>query len=111
LASHCPSAQVAACQRHGLDVHLHDARQVTRDSFGEFDAVASVGGFEHLLTGDSWPAAKRRSIASVRRIASVFPTRRFYVQTMVLGDANMIPEEAHHLLTTASNSPKLSRVT
>src|ERR671914_1380676 len=25
------SAQAAACRRHGLDVHLRDARQVTRD--------------------------------------------------------------------------------
>src|SRR6266849_5723804 len=28
------SAQVAACRRHGLDVHLYDAREVTGDSFG-----------------------------------------------------------------------------
>src|SRR5215469_1705716 len=42
------SAQVAACQRHGLDVHLYDARKVTRGSFGRFDAVSSVGGFEHF---------------------------------------------------------------
>src|SRR5437868_14481341 len=28
------SAQVAACQRHGLDVHLDDARKVTRETFG-----------------------------------------------------------------------------
>src|SRR5881394_3693803 len=28
------SAQVAACRRHGLDVHRRDAREVTRDTFG-----------------------------------------------------------------------------
>src|SRR5213596_1792992 len=39
------SAQAAACRRHGLDVHLHDARQVTGESFGSFDAVASLGAF------------------------------------------------------------------
>src|ERR671917_906825 len=32
------SAQQAACRRHGLDVHLHDAREVTRDCFGPFHA-------------------------------------------------------------------------
>src|SRR5579884_2306844 len=42
------SAQLEACRRHGLDVHLHDAREVTRESFGAFDAVASLGAFEHL---------------------------------------------------------------
>src|SRR5450759_3478384 len=25
------AAQAASCRRHGLDVHVHDARQVTRD--------------------------------------------------------------------------------
>src|SRR3954464_9564182 len=34
------SAQAAACRRHGLEVHLRDMRQVTRDTFGPFDAVA-----------------------------------------------------------------------
>src|SRR6478609_10470014 len=32
------SAQAAACRRHGLDVHLVDARHLTRESFGPFDA-------------------------------------------------------------------------
>src|ERR1700758_5478923 len=27
------SAQAAACRRHGLDVHIHDAREVDADSF------------------------------------------------------------------------------
>src|SRR5213079_2526151 len=31
------SAQVAACRRHGLDVHLEDARHVTPETFGAFD--------------------------------------------------------------------------
>jgi cyclopropane-fatty-acyl-phospholipid synthase len=44
------SAQAAACRRHGLDVHLQDAREVTRDSFGPFDAVASLGAFEHFCS-------------------------------------------------------------
>src|ERR1700716_867157 len=41
------AAQVAACRRHGLDVEPLDARQVSRESLGRFDAVASLGGFEH----------------------------------------------------------------
>src|SRR6202035_2672685 len=54
------SAQVAACRRHGLDVHLHDAREVTSDSFGPFDAVASVGGFEHFCSPDEYMAGRQR---------------------------------------------------
>src|SRR5258708_18769082 len=44
------SAQLEACRRHGLDVHLRDAREVTRESFGPFDAVASLGAFEHFCS-------------------------------------------------------------
>src|SRR6478609_6920527 len=42
------SAQASSCRRHGLDVHLHDAREITRESFGPFDGVASLGAFEHF---------------------------------------------------------------
>src|SRR5947209_18356392 len=42
------SAQHESCRRHGLDVHLSDAREVTRDTFGPFDSVASLGAFEHF---------------------------------------------------------------
>src|SRR5947199_7548979 len=31
------SAQLESCSRYGLDVHLQDALQVTRDTFGPFD--------------------------------------------------------------------------
>src|SRR5947208_3660140 len=37
------SAQADACRQHGLEVHLHDARQITGACFGPFDAVASLG--------------------------------------------------------------------
>ncbi len=89
------SAQVAACRRHGLDVHLYDAREVTRDSFGGFDAVSSVGGFEHFCSPDDYLAGRQEGIygAVFARIASLLPEGgRFYVQTMVWGP-NMIPEE------------------
>src|SRR5437879_452415 len=32
------SAQAVACRRNGLDVRIYDARDVTRESFGAFDA-------------------------------------------------------------------------
>jgi len=48
------SAQMKACHRHGLDVRLHDARAVTQDTFGPFDAVASLGAFEHFCSPDDY---------------------------------------------------------
>jgi cyclopropane-fatty-acyl-phospholipid synthase len=89
------SAQVAACRRHGLDVHLYDAREVTRDSFGAFDAVASVGGFEHFCSPDDYLGDRQEEIygAVFAQIASLLPDDgRFYMQTMVWGP-KMIPAE------------------
>jgi cyclopropane-fatty-acyl-phospholipid synthase len=86
-------AQYAACKRHGLDVHLFDARKLDRLSFGPFDAVASLGAFEHFCSPDEYRAGRQgdvyRDIFS--RIADVLPPQgRLYLQTMVFG-ANMIP--------------------
>jgi cyclopropane-fatty-acyl-phospholipid synthase len=71
------SAQVAACLRHGLDVHLHDARELTPERFGRFDAVASLGAFEHFCSPEDYRAARQEEIYRriFGRVASVLPTR------------------------------------
>jgi len=87
------SAQAAACRRHGLDVKLHDARQVDRDTFGPFDAVASLGAFEHFCSPQDYRAGRQEETyrGLFARTASVLPDGgRFYLQTMVFG-RNMIP--------------------
>jgi cyclopropane-fatty-acyl-phospholipid synthase len=87
------SAQAAACRRHGLDVHLQDAREVTHDSFGPFDAVASLGAFEHFCSPEEQRAGRQEDVyrGLFARIASVLPAGgRLYLQTMVFGP-NMIP--------------------
>jgi cyclopropane-fatty-acyl-phospholipid synthase len=88
-------AQLASCRRHGLDVHLHDAREVTRERFGAFDAVASLGAFEHFCSPDDYEAGRQDEIYRdlFARVASMLPdSGRFYLQTMVFG-RNMIPAE------------------
>ena len=57
-------AQLAACRRHELDVHLFDARQLKRESFGAFDAVASLGAFEHFCSPDEYRAGRQEEIYS-----------------------------------------------
>ena len=87
------SAQAAACRRHGLDVHLFDARELTRDSFGSFDAVASLGAFEHFCSAEAFRAGEQDALYRdlFARIASVLPDGgRLYLQTMVFG-RRMIP--------------------
>jgi cyclopropane-fatty-acyl-phospholipid synthase len=89
------SAQAAACRRHGLDVHLQDAREVTRDTFGPFDAVASLGAFEHFCSPEDHRAGRQDELyrGLFARIGSVLPDKgRFFLQTMVFG-RNMIPAE------------------
>ena len=89
------SAQVAACRRHGLDVRLEDARRVSRERLGEFDAAASLGAFEHFCSPDEYRAGRQEDIYRdfFARVASLLPSDgRFYLQTMVFG-RNMIPLE------------------
>jgi cyclopropane-fatty-acyl-phospholipid synthase len=86
------SAQVASCRGHGLDVHLRDARTVEPETFGRFDAVASLGAFEHFCSPDEYRAGRQEEIYSqlFANAAAVLPAGgRFYLQTMVFG-ANMI---------------------
>jgi cyclopropane-fatty-acyl-phospholipid synthase len=90
------SAQVAACRRHGLDVHLYDALAVTRETFGAFDAVASLGAFEHFCSKQQHDAGRQEDIYRdlFARVAGLLPAGgRFYLQTMVFG-RRMIPFEA-----------------
>jgi cyclopropane-fatty-acyl-phospholipid synthase len=89
------SAQLAACRRHGLEVHLLDARQVTRETFGTFDAAASLGAFEHFCSPEEYRAGRQEEIYRrlFTQIAGLLPDEgRFYLQTMVFG-RNMIPDE------------------
>jgi len=87
------SAQVTACRRHGLDVQLSDARRLTREEFGAFDAVVSLGAFEHFCSPEEHAAGHQDEIYRdlFARVASVLSANgRFYLQTMVFGP-NMIP--------------------
>ena len=71
------SAQEAACKRHGLDVHLRDARQVTGDTFGPFDAVASLGAFEHFCSPEDYRSGRQERVYRdlFARIAGLLPGR------------------------------------
>jgi cyclopropane-fatty-acyl-phospholipid synthase len=87
------SAQAESCRSHGLDVHLTDVRAIDRDTFGGFDAVASLGAFEHFCSPEDYRAGRQEDVYRdvFERAASVLPARgRLYLQTMVFG-RRMIP--------------------
>lgn len=99
------SAQAAACRRHGLDVHVHDALTVDRDTFGPFDAVASLGAFEHFCPPEAAAAGRQEQVYRdlFANLATLLPSGgRLYVQTMVFG-RNMIDMEGVSL-----NAPRES---
>src|SRR5436190_5362277 len=90
------SAQAEACRRHGLDAHLQDARDVTIDTFGEFDAVASLGAFEHFCSPDEHRAGRQEEIYRqlfVRIAGLLGEGGRLYLQTMVFGRNMIQPEQ------------------
>jgi cyclopropane-fatty-acyl-phospholipid synthase len=89
-------AQAASCRRHGLDVHLHDALTVTRDTFGAFDAVASLGAFEHFCSPEDYRAGRQEEIyrGLFANVAGLLePGERLYLQTMVFGRNMIDPAE------------------
>jgi cyclopropane-fatty-acyl-phospholipid synthase len=89
------SAQAEACRRNGLDVHVRDARSVGVDAFGPFDAVASLGAFEHFCSVEDYEAGRQDQVYRdlFSHWATVLPQGgRLYVQTMVFG-RHMIPRD------------------
>jgi cyclopropane-fatty-acyl-phospholipid synthase len=87
--------QATACRRNGLDVHLHDCRAITPATFGTFDAVVSLGAFEHFCSVEEWRAGRQAPIYNqlFGSVAALLPDRgRFFLQTMVFG-RRMIPHQ------------------
>jgi cyclopropane-fatty-acyl-phospholipid synthase len=102
------AAQLAACRRHGLDVRLHDARLVDHESFGGFDAVVSLGAFEHFCSPEDYRQGRQEEIyrSLFKRIAGLLPGKgRFYLQTMVFG-RNMIPADQIDLKALMALPPR-----
>ena len=91
------SAQAEACRRNGLDVRITDARRVTRESLGEFDALASLGAFEHFCSFDDYHAGRQEAVYEelFAQLAGLLPEGgRLYLQTMVFGRNMIDPDEA-----------------
>ena len=90
-------AQAESCRRHGLEAHIHDAREVTGETFGPFDAVASLGAFEHFCSPEDYRAGRQDDVYRklFENTATVLPDGgRFYLQTMVFGPNMIDPDRA-----------------
>jgi cyclopropane-fatty-acyl-phospholipid synthase len=86
------TAQVEACIKNGLNVHLMDCRTILPTAFGKFDAIVSLGAFEHHCSKEEWRQGKQDEIYSnfFKVVSNLLnEKKRFYLQTMTFGK-NMI---------------------
>jgi len=95
--------QYAACKRNGFDVYIQNYRTLSPDTFGKFDAVVSVGAFEHFCSIEEYRAGKQNEIYQnfFKIVSDLLPVGgRCFIQTMVF-EEGMIPLEAINI-----NAPK-----
>lgn len=80
--------QAEVCRRGGLEVYVKDWKEVTTDTFGDFDAIVSVGAFEHFCSVDEYLDGKQEAIYDhfFRLCHDLLPAGgRLYLQTMLFG--------------------------
>ena len=90
------NGQYDACRKNGFEVYIQDVRNVSPEDFGIFDAIVSVGAFEHFCSLEEYKEGKQQAIYSnfFKMVADLLPAGgRFYLQTMAFGK-NMISDEA-----------------
>jgi cyclopropane-fatty-acyl-phospholipid synthase len=76
------------CRRLGLDARLQDWKEADPASLGRFDAVVSVGAFEHFCSEEEWRAGRQDRIYGdfFALCASLLPPGgRLYLQTITWG--------------------------
>jgi cyclopropane-fatty-acyl-phospholipid synthase len=87
--------QYNACRKNGFEVYIKDVRRVQPEDYGIFDAVVSVGAFEHFCSIEEYKAGKQEEVYTdfFRTVSRILPPGgRFYLQTMSF-EKNMIPLE------------------
>ena len=99
--------QAAACVSNGLNVHIKDCRYVEPEHFGTFDAVVSVGSFEHFCSVEDWQAGNQEKVYQdfFEKVYNLLPDGgRFFLQTMVFSK-NMIPYEEFNIKAEKGSAP------
>ena len=87
--------QAQACKRSSLDVYVMDWKNMSLDTFGEFDCVASVGAFEHFCSEDEYLKGEQEQIYKrfFKLCYDLMPKdRRMFLQTMSWGKRVLDPK-------------------
>jgi cyclopropane-fatty-acyl-phospholipid synthase len=81
--------QAESCKAHQLQVHIQDWKEIKSDpTFAKFDAIASVGSFEHFCSIDEYLANQQEKIYTdfFGFCHSRLPSGgRLFLQTMMWG--------------------------
>ena len=88
--------QAAACRRQGLEAYVADWKTLVPGEMGAFDAVVSIGAFEHFCSPEELMRGEQDAIyrGFFALCGRLLPERgRLYLQTMVWG-RNAVPYEA-----------------
>lgn len=91
--------QADVCRRAGLEAHVLDWKDVSPETFGSFDAIVSVGAFEHFCSEEEYLGGTQDSIYGdfFRLCHDLLPqSGRLYLQTMMFG-RNAPPRESFSL--------------
>jgi cyclopropane-fatty-acyl-phospholipid synthase len=102
-------AQADACIKNGLNVFVKDCRTVKPEDFGTFDAVVSLGAFEHFCSLEECKKGQQEDIYR-SFFKSVYGLLRkngkAYIQTMVFSK-NMIPFEEFNINAKPKTAPRM----
>lgn len=103
-------AQAESCKRNQLKVISKDWKTVGLEELGEFDAVISIGAFEHFCSIDEYLSGKQEQIYAdfFKFCASHLPKRgRLYLQTMTWGKTVPDPETDADLSAAEGTDKKI----
>lgn len=88
--------QYAACLKHGFEVYVKDCREIGVEDFGKFDAVVSIGAFEHFCSPEDYKNGKQEEIYSnfFKTVAGILNEKgRFFLQTITFTDKKVEPSQ------------------
>ena len=88
--------QYQACKQNGFEVYIKDVRTVKPDDYGTFDAIVSLGAFEHFCSLEDYNAGRQEDVYRnfFETVYNLLPKGgRFFLQTMVITDKMPAPEE------------------
>jgi cyclopropane-fatty-acyl-phospholipid synthase len=88
--------QYEACKKNGFNVYIKDVRTVKPEDFGSFDAIVSVGAFEHFCSLEEYQAGKQEEVykSFFETVSHLLPRGgRFYLQTMSFSKNMIAPNQ------------------